>query len=173
MFYDLLLTLLTAFFLGVGTLSALPLASIIKLPPAKTGEVAYKDLACSQQDLASIAEIVTTLAENGKISLLLTHQSHLKFLGAQINHVHPLKLLATVITDVHLKNCMNEIFGDYFKRNGFMDGLGPSLERELEKGKLDQYLKDFSLEVGIPMETLKSYVAARDWENLVRFLLQP
>lgn len=67
---------------------------------------------------------------------------------------------------------MPNIFDDYFKRNGFLEGLGPSLTREAEKGKLDPYLNDFAAELNIPVNQIRTYFQTRDWENLVRYLIQ-
>src|SRR5438105_2983812 len=95
-------------------------ASIIKIPPKdKVKDPTYQELVCTEQDVAKIYEIVTTIADTNKISLLFK-QSHLKELGAQINHVHPLKFLSTVFTDPHLKTCMFYIWNDSFKRSGFI-----------------------------------------------------
>ena len=152
-------------------LGATPMtASIIKKPPAKSVETPYKDLVCTEEDRANIYEIISTMAENGKLSLLFK-QSHLKEIGAQINHVHPLKFLSAIFTDPHLKSCMYYIWDDYFKRNGFLDGLGPSLTREAEKGKLHQYLSDFATEVGASADNLRPYFDAQDWENMVHYLI--
>lgn len=150
---------------------AFSLASIIKFPPAGGQSEAYKDLVCTDQDKANIYEIITAMAENGKLSLLLK-QSYLKNLGAQINHVHPMKFLSTIFTNPRLRACMDEIFDDYFKRNGFMDGLGPSLTREADKGKLDMLIGDFAAELKIPADGMKKYFQTRDWEGLVRHLMQ-
>ena len=147
------------------------LAAIIKLPPNPGEDIAYKDLVCTEQDIANIVEIITSIADNSKFSLLLK-QSHLKNLGAQINHVHPMKFIAIAVSTPQLKACLMNIFDDYFKRNGFMDGLGPSLTREAEKGKLDAYLKDFCNELGVKAEDILPYIQARDWEGLVRYLMQ-
>lgn len=147
------------------------MASIIKKPPAKSVETTYKELVCTDQDKANISEIISTMAENSKLSLLFK-QSHLKEIGAQINHVHPLKFLGAVFSNPHLKSCMYYIWDDYFKRNGFLDGLGPSLTREAEKGKLSQYLHEFAAEVGVPLENIQGYFAVMDWENLVLYLIQ-
>jgi hypothetical protein len=144
--------------------------SIIKRPPAKSVDVAYKDLPCTEQDRNNIYEIISNMAEKGKLNLLF-QQSHLRELGAQINHVHPLTLLSVIFTNAYLKSCMFYIWGDYFKRNNFIDGLAPALTREAEKGKLSIYLEDFAKDLGIPAETLKTYFDSRDWENMVFFLV--
>jgi hypothetical protein len=146
------------------------LASIVKIPPGTKGSDTYEGLICTESDKANIGEIVTILAENGKLSLLLK-SSYLKQLGAQIAHVHPMKFLTTIFTNPQLKLGMNEIFDDYFKRNGFMDGLGPSLTKEADKNKLDRFLADFAKELGIALEPMKVYFQSRDWEGLVYFLM--
>jgi hypothetical protein len=148
------------------------MASIIKKPPAKPVETPYNQLVCTAQDKAYIYEIISTMAQNGKLTLLFK-QSQLKEMGAQINHVHPLKFLASIFSDSYLKTCMVSVWDDYFKRNGFLDGLAPSLTREAESGKLNQYLAEFATEVGHSEESLRPYFDARDWENLVLFLIQP
>lgn len=150
---------------------ALP-ASIIKKPPAPAVAVdpTFSELVCTDADHANIYEIITTLANNGKISLLLK-QNHLNQLGAQINHVHPLKFLGVVFADPTMKAGMYYVFDDYFKRNGFLDGLGPSLDREMQKGKLAQYINDFAAYVNVPAENIIGYFEAMDWEGLVRHLI--
>jgi len=146
------------------------LASIIKLPSNPGADVAYKDLVCTEQDKTNIYELIYSLADNSKFSLLLK-QTHIKNLGAQINHVHPLKFLAVAMSTPELKTCFIVIFDDYFKRNGFMDGLGPSLHREAEKRKLDMHLDGFAAEMKVNVEEIKPYFAASDWESLVRYLM--
>jgi hypothetical protein len=147
------------------------MASIIKKPPVKPTEVLYKDLPCDEQDRANIYEIISTMAEKGKLGLLF-HQGHLREIGAKINHVHPLKFLASIFKDPYLKSCMYYIWDDRFKWNGFLDGLAPSLEREAEKGKLHVYLNEFAADLGVESDSLKSYFDARDWGNMVLFLIQ-
>lgn len=146
------------------------LGAIIKLPSNPGADIPYKDLVCTEQDRAYIVEIITSIADNSKFSLLLK-QTHIKNLGAQVNHVHPLKFLSVSLSSPYMKSCLMMIFDDYFKRNGFMDGLAPSLSREADKGKLDGYLPFFAEEVGMPLEEMQPYIQVRDWEGLVRYLM--
>jgi hypothetical protein len=145
-------------------------ASIIKKPPVKSTELSYDDLVCTEEHKIYIREIITTMAENGKLALLFK-QTHLKEIGAKINDVHPLKFLSTVFSDPDLKTCMFPIWSDYFKRTNLIDGLGASLTREAEKGKLHQHLERFAEDVGVPAADLQPYFDQRDWENMVFHLM--
>ena len=148
----------------------LGLAVVIKIPPAKAQDETYEEFVCTEQDQSHIAEIVKTMAEFGKLTLLFK-QNHLKQLGAQINHVHPLKFLEVVFSDAELKRCMGEIFDDYFKRTGVLDGLGPSLSREMEKGKLTQHIEAFSKAISVSPDEIRPFFQTSDWEALVRHLI--
>jgi len=144
--------------------------SIIKFPPGGEKTQTYHDLICTDQDKAIIYELITTMAENRLLSLLLK-KDHLEKIGEQINHVHPLKFLSTIFTNPRLKTCINDIFNDRFKKNGLMEGLGPSLEREARKGKLDPFIVDFSREVNVSPDSIRSYFQTRDWEELLYRLM--
>ncbi len=160
------------FFAGDHFLNRSILSSIIKIPaPKGNGPLTYQELPCTDQDQAIIGEIITTMSENGKLSLLFM-QSHLKQLGAEINHVHPLKFLSTIFANPRLKTCMNSVYDDYFKRNGFLEGLGPSLTNEADKGKLDQYAEEFAQEVKVPVEGVRKFFQSRNWEEFVRYLME-
>jgi len=145
------------------------IASMISFPPEPESE-SYKDLICTEQDQATISEIITTMDELGKLGLLFK-KKYLQTLGAQINHVHPLKFLSTIVKNPQLRACLNTVFDDHFKKNGFMDGIGPSLTQEADKGLLDQYIGDFAQEVAVSPEQVKPFFQSRDWEGLVRFFI--
>lgn len=148
-------------------------SSIVKLPGGGAkppAETPYSQLVCTDVDKANIAYIITTIGENGKLSLLFKSRE-IKQVGAEINHVHPLKFIATVVTYPNLKEFMREIYEDHFKWNGVMDGLGPSLTNHANQGKLDLYLKDFAKEVNVSPESIRGYFQSKDWEGLVYFLI--
>jgi hypothetical protein len=146
------------------------LGSIIKLPSKPGKDIPYSELICTDQDKAYIVEIITTIADNSKFSLLLK-QTHLKNLGAVINHVHPYKFLVVATSSPQLKAAIALIFDDYFKKNGFMDGLGARLSTEAEKGSLEQYLPQFAAEIGIPAEEVQPFLRSREWDGFIHFLI--
>jgi hypothetical protein len=146
------------------------IAGIIKLPSNPGVEVAYADLVCTEQDKTHIIEVINSVADNGKFALYLI-QDHLKNIEAQIIHVHPFKFLAVALSSAHLKSCLVSIFEDYFKRTEFMDGLGKSLTREADKKKIESYLPSFAEEIGVPAESMQTYIQSRDWYGLVQFLI--
>lgn len=145
--------------------------SIIKKPPPKPVDMTWTELVCSDVDRANIYEIISTVAEKNKLSLLF-QQNYLREKGAQIAHVHPLRFLGVIFSDPHLKTCMFYIWDDYFKRTSFMADLAAALTREADKGKLHPYLSDFCKEVGAKPESVKMFFDLRDWENFVLSLIQ-
>lgn len=148
------------------------IGSIIKFPPnGDKGDKSYDELPCSTIDMAIIHEIITGLAEYSRLTLLFKQGDHLKQLGAQINHVHPLKFLSTIFKDPDLRSHMLTIAEDGLKWTGFLDGLAPNLTKEADKGKLEQHLAAFCTDVGIPPDHIKKYFQNRDWESFVRYLM--
>lgn len=152
----------------IGTFCSLD-ASIIKKPPKKSTESGYASLVCTEEDQQCIYEIISTMGESGKLTLFRM-RNHLRELGSRINHVHPLKFLATIYKNPHLKYCMQSVWTDYFKKSNFLDGLTPSLTREADAGRLIGYLPEFAAEIQVPEESLSPYFHSKEWESMVYFL---
>lgn len=146
--------------------------SIIKRPPPKPVELSWNELPCSEQDRADIYEIVSTVAEKGKINLLVNHQSDLREKGARIEHVHPLKFFSVILSNPHLKHCMSIICDDYFKRTNFVGDLVSALKREAGRGHTLIYLNEFGSAIGVSPESLRGYFDSQDWENMVYYLVR-
>lgn len=152
--------------------AALPVDSFTKAPLACEAAEApsYTELVCTEEDQNNIDYLIQTMATHRKLSLLLK-KNELNGIGDKIYHVHPFKFLGTVFSNENLKACMREIYKDYFKWNGFMDGLGPSLTIQADQGKLGQYLNDFAKETGVTSQELLGYIQSKDWESMVRYLM--
>ena len=151
--------------------SAVTLPEVAKIESVDVPKVnPYESLSLSDTDRAHVSEIITILAENGKLSLLFK-KNHLKELGSQINHLHPLKFLSAIFSNPALKARMGEIFKDYFKRNGFMGELSDSLTEASDSGELNHYIEKFAREVNVPAEEIRPYFLNQDWEGLIDFLI--
>ncbi len=149
----------------------LPLASIIKFPPAgEPKDLTYAELACNEADAKLIRELIGFLGENGYIACAL-NSSELERWGAQIAHVHPLKFLATIFKDPRLRLCVRNVSEESIKWSRFLKGLKPNLTREADKGKLEQYLTSFAADIGVPADLIYKYFQNRDWEGLVHRLI--
>lgn len=142
---------------------------IIKIPPQTPEIKNYNDLIRSEKDEKVIEELITTMANTGKIKLLF-NKHYVEDLGDQIRHVYPLRFLGLIFSKPHLKECMKKILDDYFKKSGFIDGLSPSMDNELKKGKLHEFLNDFCKEVNVKPHQIQPFLNARDWEGLIYFL---
>ncbi len=144
--------------------------AFIKVKPKPKTEKAYKDLPCSEEDAMTIHHIIRTISEKGKW-WLMKHRSEMNALGDSINHVHPLKFLETIFSDELLKERMKDVFDDYFKKNGFMEGVNRGLTARSNVGELDAYIQDFANSVNAKKEDIQPYFDSQDWEGLVRHLI--
>jgi len=140
------------------------------IKPKPKDESPYHKLYCDATDRQNINELIKNMAEHGKI-WLLRHRSFMNEIGDSIRHIHPLKLLEVIFTDSFLTQCMREVFDDYFKRNGFMEGLGESLTLKSKTGDLSRYMHDFAKAVLIPFDELQGFFESMDWESLMRYLM--
>ena len=147
---------------------AMILGGIVRFPPDQR-DLSFNDLTCTDQDRAKLYELISTIAAKNWLDLLVV-RSHMKQLGAEINHVHPLKFLATIFADPHLKTCMPQIWNDFLKRDYMINELGANLTRESDKGTLDKHLPAFSQQLNLSLDTVRSYTGVRDWDGLVRHL---
>ncbi len=151
------------------------LAGIVKIPPGgikpPQGDTSYDELDCSDSDKEKIGYILTTMAANGKLTLLLTYKKDLEKAGNEIGHVHPLKFLGVTFSNPKLSQAMKEIRHDYFKWRGFADGIKPSLTNQATQNKLLPYLDDFSKEINRPAARIKPFLENKDWDGMLDFLL--
>lgn len=144
------------------------IGGIVKIP--KQTDATYEKLICTEQDTAIVQEIVTIMGENGKLTLLFK-QGYLRELGSRIALLHPLKFMTSIFCYPHLNDHVDEIFGDFFKRMGFMDGLAPSMSNEASKGRLTKLLPKFAEEIKVPLEKMQPYFDRHEWEELCEFII--
>lgn len=140
-----------------------------KNPELDTNPLTYNELIRSSKDEEVIAELITTMAEKGKIKLLFI-KHHMEHLGDQVRHVHPLKFLGFIFSKPELKGHFKLILTDYFKKSNFIDGLAPALNNEVRTGKIKNYLDDFCKEVNVQQHQVQPYINRRDWEGMLHFL---
>src|SRR5258708_1989893 len=92
-------------------------------PPVVDEEPSYQKLVCTEEDRQNIGYIITTMAENGLLTLYFQYKGDLTHRGAEIVHVHPLRFLGVIFSDPNLKECMKKIFPSNAKRDRFMRDL--------------------------------------------------
>lgn len=150
------------------------IATMVKIPPMNqppASILTFAQLPCTPQDEQKIHRLISSMAEHGKMTLLLKYQGELRQIGRDIEYVHPLKFLSIILSDSYLKSCLKKIRGDYFKWTNFMDGLGDGLSSQAEKKAVAIYLNDFAKKVGVAPESIQRFIETRHWEDMVVYLL--
>jgi hypothetical protein len=147
---------------------------IIKVPKKKAKPKTYNELTRSTKDKETITELISSIGNKTKGALLFNTR-HMNELGDQVRHVHPYKFFGHVFSNPALKEAMNNILDDFWKRNTFISNMTPSLNNEHRTGSLTKYIKEFCKEVSVngsqvhPYQ-IQPYVDARDWEGMLHFL---
>ncbi len=133
-------------------------------------EDGFHQLEISQTDKKLISYIISSMAEKNMFQLGLQKKS-LEKRGKQIEHVHPLKFLSFLFSQPHLRQAMQEIRTNYFKWNGFMDGLSKKLDSEANAQDLLPYVEGFATSLNVDSRRVAYYLEKKDWEALVVFLM--
>ena len=141
------------------------LAQVIQ-PPREEVVVAQVGYACTQKDRTKIVQLFTGIADATTWDLIW-RGLELKKLGNEIEHVHPLALLACAP-----KYKMHEILTSRnpIKIKPFMDNITQALSQEHNKGNLVAHIEAFAREVQKDKAQIRQWIQALDWSNLVYYL---
>lgn len=142
---------------------------IIKVPPKNSIPKTYDDLVRSKKDEENITELITQLAEKSKVNLLL-NALYMEELGDKVRHVHPFKFFGYIFSRQDLKEGMQMILADYWKKNSFVSGMTPALNNEQRVGSLKKHLKHFCKEAQVEPYQIQPFLDSRDWEGMLHFL---
>jgi hypothetical protein len=152
-------------FLLINTLiaSEMSIASPIKL---ETYEVKV-----SNENGKIISEIVSTL---GGLSLLSLgfKKSHLKELGSNLKGVGPLHFLGYIFSNDELKSHLKTIHQSSIKWKGFLEGLKPGFERELNSNELMDQIPAFATFVKVDANILIEEAKKGDWDRFVAVMVE-
>lgn len=133
--------------------------------------LAYIQLPLKPEESKVIGEIIEAIGNHGWIWLGV-HQTELREKEKQIKHVHPLRFLGEIFSNANLKGCMRRVEKDTLTWKGFMKGLKPNMEKELQRNNLYRYLDGFCQAVRADPDKVKAFIQKHEWEKLVRYLIQ-
>ncbi len=153
------------------------LAGIVKISPKEEKNLSYSELPRTQEDEKKIEDLISTMGVHGKITLLLQHEKRLRKIGDELRYLHPFKFLGFIFShrdsnsELDLKKHMAEIFDDYFKRTNFVKDYSQTMDVYVLKNKLNIYINDFANEINVPADKITPFIINKDWEGLLRFLI--
>jgi hypothetical protein len=144
-----------------------------------SAQPSYAELAIPDEESQIIYRIIDLLGSRNEI-VLGFKRSKMKKLGQEVQHVHPFVFLQTIFCDPHLKESMQKVLDSWmsFKWDGFMHGDGEvpgfihKCEKEHQRGNLLPYVEAFSQKVGADPSIVRDFVEKREWEDLVKYLIE-
>jgi hypothetical protein len=129
----------------------------------------YYQLPLNDKEKRTIRKIFTNMAEKNIIQLALEKRTMEKK-GKSVNHVHPLRFIGYIFS-CDLKNCMRKIAKSSFKWDAFVDGFSRRMKEELANNNLYKHIPGFCQEVGANPEEVTRFIDKKDWEGLVKSLI--
>jgi hypothetical protein len=144
-----------------------------------TARELYNKLPLAEEEGKIIYQIVDSVGNLNELKLW-GKEDEITALGNKVQHVHPFKFLETVLNNPHLKQAMIKIEDSFgkFKWRGFFDGTAHSpgfsakCEREFARDNLTPYIVGFCQVVKANPEQIRHFIEKKEWEKLVRFLIQ-
>lgn len=120
-----------------------------------------------QKDISYVIETVG----NASLYSIAKAKSSIKRSGKQVEHVHPLKFLAYIFSNEKLKACLHNVRGRSWVWGQFFKGLKNSFEEEAARDNILPHIKDFTLRVGVDMNTFYPLVKNGRWKEFVDALI--
>lgn len=104
---------------------------------------------------------------------LLDKKSSLEAAGDKIDHIHPLRFLATVFTDEELKGCVHAIRDRSLVWSRFFDPMKDTMTYESSQNNMKpEFVKDFAKKIKLKPDPFIAYVKAKNWDELMDSLLK-
>ncbi len=125
----------------------------------------------SYDEVNDIRFIITFLANRSFVTIA-THRGALEEAGERIEHIHPLRFLATVFTDEELKVGMRNVRGKGLIWGDFSGGLKTSLSSENSIGNItDDQILDFANTVKIAPSIIYASIKQGRWDEFIDLLI--
>lgn len=152
--------------------SGAPAAAVVvepEIPEDLTQKTPFASLRCTPVDQRKIGTIITSLADD-TLWTQWGKKAALEILGKDIEPIHPLKFLSTILFDPLLRSKFIKLFreGNPMARNEFIKGLAAKLGRE--QTNLEDYLDEFAIEVGVSADEIRPSIQSADWNGLILYL---
>lgn len=125
----------------------------------------------SASEAADLAYIITTLA-NRNLIMIKASEKDLKTAGNRIDHIHPLNFLSGIFTNQELIACMSVLRERSWVWKGYLKGLSTSMEEEMARNNVLQFVQDFANRVHVDASLLIPPIKAGKWEKLVDILIK-
>lgn len=130
------------------------------------------DKPLTTDDVKDIKYIITTLA-NKPTAKLLFYKSSLDSAGDRVNHVHPLRFLATIFVDEEMKVGIFNMTKKSWVWKEFMKGLSDTLTEENNRANvLPEHVDAFAAIVNIDVSLIADLVERAKWEDFVQALIK-
>lgn len=143
--------------------------------PKKIEIVDQKDpftlLPITEEEQTMIRDIIKTVADTNPV-MLGWMRSELEAKRKKLLHIHPFRSLATMCVDPPTKKNLEKVLGAYFKGSSFLSDFSARITYEADQNNLEMYIQGFSLAVKANPEKIRTFVSNREWEKMVKYVVE-
>lgn len=125
----------------------------------------------TEKEEALIEEMVTTLGDTGVMGLI-NKRSHLNNLGKQLENLHPLDFIGSIIKNRELKVKMHKVMKSSVKWKAFSSEMAKSLHLASQQESFDQKLTLFCKQHGLDLEKAQELSSKRAWNHFLTFVFR-
>ncbi len=135
------------------------------------GKDPFSQLPITNEEQKMIRGVLQTVAETNPIKLGFM-ASELEKKSEELLHIHPLRSMATLLTDPYTKQCLAEVADSFFKWRSFINKYTKRLHQEAERGNLLMHIPGFCIAVKANPEIVRAYIHNKEYEKLVKYLIK-
>ena len=130
----------------------------------------FDRLTVTEKERATIYKLVHALGTSN-VPKLLWKRREMERMGNSINHVHPMRFIAMILTNPRLRADLQEVRRSFFKWNGFMDGFRRRMTEEYYRSNIQPHVMGFCETLDVNVEVVQHFVDRKDWEGLLKAIL--
>jgi hypothetical protein len=130
----------------------------------------FAKLTITDEEKRMMREVIQTVGRGSEIKLGMMYLS-LSKKRAQLMHIHPLRSLATQITDEYTKQCLGKLLDHSMKRDNYLSDFSSKMKEEGAKDNVLKYVDGFCKEVKANPIQVRMYITHQEYEKLIRYLI--
>lgn len=129
----------------------------------------YNELYIHPKDKKHLRFVILATAETN-FYLLPLKKREIREHEKKIEHLHPLKYLGTIISDLHMQKQVGQIAESYFKWNEFVENFRERANEEIRNNNMFKHVQGFAHVVNKDAKKIDHLLKKRQYDQLIKYV---